>query len=727
MAKHIRPDESSLLDLLLCPSPQVEGIRAREQARLTSTLALQLLIACCAALIYLGLRREPGFGTLALMVLLMLGLYVLSRSRWHRLAAALLTLSSALASWYLNQYAFQLNPPRPGLGLIGMVIPTLLAVLLFEWPVQVLAMLVLAANGIFYSLYAPETPAAALTGIVLLAGSMVIAGNLRRRRITEHYETSSRALASSEERLRSIVESETAYVVRGDLQGRYTYINPRVQQRFAWMGKDLIGQPATATIIPEDHARAAEAVAACLKEPGKPVQVRLRKPTPEGQPYWTLWEFVAVRDSKGQPVEIQSIGIDIDEQVQAEEALRAEHALLNAVFQTSVGAITVLNRQGEIIFANEGAERILGLSRDELTGHHYSDGRFLHSTFEGAPWPEGMQPFEQVLRSGSPVFDIRQAVEWPDGRRKYLSINGAPLRDAQGEIGQVVFLVTDVSAAYLADQELARYRAGLEKLVEERTIQLAAANEQLQALGKLKDEFVSNVSHELRTPIASLKLYHHLLGERPERREAYLNTLGRETARLEQIVEDLLKLSRLDQGHTPLNLQAIDLNDMLNTYIEDRRLLAEQLGLSIWLDLAADLPTIQADPNLLGQVLSTLLTNAYSYTPAGGRIALQSRIDREQSQVGISLTNSGPAIPAQDLPHIFTRFYRGEAGKRSRLPGTGLGLSIAQEIVTLHGGRIEVESGTIDAETGVCFTAWLPFTAPGKATQRITARRDSSR
>jgi signal transduction histidine kinase len=232
----------------------------------------------------------------------------------------------------------------------------------------------------------------------------------------------------------------------------------------------------------------------------------------------------------------------------------------------------------------------------------------------------------------------------------------------------------------------------------------------LKEAERMKDAFVSNVSHELRTPISSLKLYHGLLKTAlPHKRDEYLVTLRRETNRLERIIEDLLRLSRLDQGRVALKLAPVDLNALADQYVADRAPLAEERGLSLSLDQAPDLPPVHADEGMLGQTLSVLLTNALNYTPVGGRVVVSTWVCQREGEActGFSVSDTGPGIPPEEQSRLFQRFFRGAAGRESGQPGTGLGLAIAKEIVTRHHGWIEVVSEGVPGE-GATFSVWLP-------------------
>jgi two-component system phosphate regulon sensor histidine kinase PhoR len=231
----------------------------------------------------------------------------------------------------------------------------------------------------------------------------------------------------------------------------------------------------------------------------------------------------------------------------------------------------------------------------------------------------------------------------------------------------------------------------------------------LKEVERMKDAFVSNVSHELRTPIASLKLYHGLLSRTDKKRDIYMGRVEREIDRLYVTIEDLLRLSRLEQGHVPLQRQRIDLRTLVEQYVTDRSLLAEHKGLSLQLEPAPRAAEVNADPGLLGQVLSILLTNALTYTPEGGsvRAGVCHRSEGQQALAGFYVRDTGAGIDPEEREKLFQRFYRGHAGKSSGSSGTGLGLSIAQEIVHQHQGRIEVESEGVPGR-GATFMVWFP-------------------
>jgi len=137
-----------------------------------------------------------------------------------------------------------------------------------------------------------------------------------------------------------------------------------------------------------------------------------------------------------------------------DETLLEERNLLESIFNTSAAAITVLNADGEIVQANARAEEVLGLSPRTLEGRTYDDPRWQHETVDGEPFPNEKQPFVQVMQTEAPVYDVQLAITWPNGRRRILSVDGAPLRDDDGTVTGAVFLVDDITERKRREQAL---------------------------------------------------------------------------------------------------------------------------------------------------------------------------------------------------------------------------------------------------------------------------------
>jgi two-component system phosphate regulon sensor histidine kinase PhoR len=211
----------------------------------------------------------------------------------------------------------------------------------------------------------------------------------------------------------------------------------------------------------------------------------------------------------------------------------------------------------------------------------------------------------------------------------------------------------------------------------------------------VRKDFVANVSHELRTPLAIIKGYIETLvdGHREmpiADREKFLLTVQRHAERLNSLLDDLLVLSRLESISPGLRRESTPFNTLIAGLIDDYhgRPTAAEHNLTLSLDPAVG--SLLIDPLKITQVFENLIDNALKYTPKGAQIEVTTRL--HENEVEVRVQDNGTGIPAEDLPHIFERFYRVDKGRSREKGGTGLGLSIVKHIVQLHGGKVRVES-----------------------------------
>jgi PAS domain S-box-containing protein len=151
---------------------------------------------------------------------------------------------------------------------------------------------------------------------------------------------------------------------------------------------------------------------------------------------------------------------------QAEVALKMERDFLEQITEISPVALTVVNRNGVIVFANQQAESVLGLTRSEVEGRTYNQPTWAHTDYDGNPFPEEQQPFRQVMDTGQAIYDVHQAIKWPNGERILLSINGAPVYDKNGQIDRVVFSITNMTDQILAQRALKTSEEKLQTLFD---------------------------------------------------------------------------------------------------------------------------------------------------------------------------------------------------------------------------------------------------------------------
>ncbi len=230
----------------------------------------------------------------------------------------------------------------------------------------------------------------------------------------------------------------------------------------------------------------------------------------------------------------------------------------------------------------------------------------------------------------------------------------------------------------------------------------------LRALDRLRSRFVSNISHELRTPLSSIRLCLRLIRQQPDRLDHYLDVMEREVGYEIQLIEQVMKLSRLDAGGFDVDRERKSLDGMVKIALANHQFMADTEGIALHYE-PADLDlVVLADQRYILQALNNLLRNAIKFNESGGNVTIRirQRATQERRWATVVVEDTGMGIPDDELPHIFDRFFRGARPSADRISGYGLGLAMAKEIVELHGGKITVTS---EVDRGSAFTVWLPL------------------
>jgi signal transduction histidine kinase len=225
--------------------------------------------------------------------------------------------------------------------------------------------------------------------------------------------------------------------------------------------------------------------------------------------------------------------------------------------------------------------------------------------------------------------------------------------------------------------------------------ELSARDEALRTSDRLRRQMVADVSHELKTPLTSMRGYVETLripdiALSPEQRGQYLDTIERETRRLERIVKDLLDIARIENDATALDQRDFDTSRLFRHVVERHQAEAQLRSVQLATSVDDEADQLFGDPDRLEQVVDNLVSNAIRHAPDGGLVELRARLTHEGAAIVVS--DNGMGIAAEHLPHIFDRFYKADAARASGAAGSGLGLSIARAIVERHSGTIAVES-----------------------------------
>jgi two-component system, OmpR family, phosphate regulon sensor histidine kinase PhoR len=235
--------------------------------------------------------------------------------------------------------------------------------------------------------------------------------------------------------------------------------------------------------------------------------------------------------------------------------------------------------------------------------------------------------------------------------------------------------------------------------------------EELKAVDRAKSDFVATVSHELRTPLSSVTGYIEMLldrdlGQLSQQQEHALETVSRNTARLQDLIEDLLTLSAIEAGTFTTVAVPTDLLEVITRAAEDAAPAVASKGLTLTTALPDDL-AVQGDASQLAQVITNLLSNAVKFTLAGGQVQVTAEVAGGWAVVRV--TDTGIGIPDTDKKDLFTRFFRASNATKQAIPGTGLGLAIVQTIIAGHGGQMSLES---QEGQGTTVSVRLPLAEP---------------
>ena len=323
--------------------------------------------------------------------------------------------------------------------------------------------------------------------------------------------------------------------------------------------------------------------------------------------------------------------------------LSGERNKLSTVLNTMADGVVVLEPGGTVVLMNQAAQWLLDIRTTDPVGL-----RLVERVRDS----ELIEVITVALESGQPRHGELEMLH----RGSFISVIATPL-SGDGSEG-VLLMLHDLS--------------------------------NLRQIEKTRREFVSNVSHELRSPLASIKALTESLQDgavdEPEVAADFMERIQRDVARMGSLVDDLLALSRLESGQTPLDLGPLDLRALTDDLVDSYS--THSNGVRIEQTMPTSLPLVTGDEGMVRQVLVNLLENALKFTPDGGRIGVAAVTGDEF--VEISVKDSGAGIPPEHLPHVFERFYKVDRARRDG--GTGLGLAIVKHIVQAHGGDVRVES-----------------------------------
>jgi hypothetical protein len=508
-------------------------------------------------------------------------------------------------------------------------------------------------------------------------------------------------LRQSEDRFKLLVQSVRDYAIfMLDPNGVVLTWNAGAERFKGYRADEIIGEHFSRFYPPEALARGMpehELQVASKTGSFEDEGWRVRK---DGSLFWANVVITAMRDAEGTLLGFAKVTRDLTQRrIHEEELRRSEERFRLLVEGVSDYAIFMLDANGRIVTWNVGAERIKGYTAREIIGQHFSI--FYPDDVRESGWPE--HELQVASEKGSFVdngWRVRK-----DGTTFWANVTITALRDDTGRLLGYAKLTRDLTEAKRVEAMEVANQQRDEMLEAERSARMAA-----QRATRVKDEFLATLSHELRTPLSAILGWTQVLlrGESvkgPDAQKRAIEVIERNARAQIQLIDDLLDLSRVMAGKIRLDLQQVSFVSIVEAAVDTVRPTADAKGIRLKAILGSSQDIVSADSARMQQVVWNLLTNAIKFTPKGGQV--QALLQRVNSHLELSVSDTGIGIPASYLPHVFDRFSQRDSSTTRTFGGLGLGLAICKQLVELHGGSIRAASQ--GENQGATFFVQLPL------------------
>ncbi|NNJ12007.1 PAS domain S-box protein [Chloroflexales bacterium ZM16-3] len=502
------------------------------------------------------------------------------------------------------------------------------------------------------------------------------------------------ALRSSEEKYRGLMQSLDSVIVAVDAEGRFLYMNDVAAAQMGSSADALINQT-MGDLFPDPVASAQmDAVLRVIREDRGFVfeaQSLVR-----GVPRWYRTSIQPIHDEHGQVAYAMLNATDIHELKTVQQELleltrtlearvKARTAEIQDLYDHAPAGYHSLDAGGNFLMVNQTELEWLGYTRDELIG----------------------RPIMDVMTAES-IITFRG--HYPDFKRHGL------LRDIEfvflRKDGTSIPVLVSATAIYSEDGSFLMSRSTVFDNTEHKRAEetLRFANAEMERALRTKDEFLANMSHELRTPLNAIlalseSLQEGVRGPLNDRQRESVGRIEESGQHLLTLINDILDLSKIEAGRLDLQIEAVSVADVCRASLQFIKEVAIKKQLKLAFQLNDELAIIGADAKRLKQILVNLLSNASKFTPAGGKVSLDVKVQTEDALVHFIVQDTGIGIADSDMARLFQPFTQLDSRLSRQHEGTGLGLVLVRRLVDLHGGSITVES---EVGVGSRFMITLP-------------------
>jgi len=521
-------------------------------------------------------------------------------------------------------------------------------------------------------------------------------------------------IRESESRYRQLIEGSLGMVCTHDLDGMILSINEYAARGIGYTVEQVVNHPLAEFVFPERQQFIKPYLNDLLTTGEAQGFLHLRHATTGEERVFAYRNRLV--EPAGKPRYVLAFGIDVTDQIRAEEQLRILIRQSNSVLESVGDGIFGIDLEGRITVVNPAAAQMLGYRPDEILGRNMHE-LIHHSYVDGSSYPHSESPIQTSLsdlttvRVSNEVFWRKDGTSFPVEyvARPQIEASAtdasAPSSNTEGAATvthhmsgshRIAFSEQENSEAKSSSLELKK-AGDIEIPQRGRAVGVVVAFTDISernALDRMKDEFISTVSHELRTPLTSLRAALGLVGggalnARPDKMRQMMDIAIGNTDRLVRLVNDILDLERIGSGKAELHSVMCSVDEMLHRCTSlmqssaakaNIRFTIESNGVNVW-----------ADPDRILQTLTNLISNAIKFSPQASTIPSEIKLSANyvsDDEAIIEVQDHGRGIPVDKLQQIFERFKQVDASDSRVMGGTGLGLAICRSIVTQHGGHI---------------------------------------
>jgi PAS domain S-box-containing protein len=548
--------------------------------------------------------------------------------------------------------------------------------------------------------------------------------------------------------LSAIIESADDAIISKTLDGIIASWNRGAERIFGYRAEEVIGKPVL-ILIPQDHQDEEPEILKRIKA-GERVDhyetIRRRK---DGKLIDVSLTISPIKSGDGRIVGASKVVRDITHRKRTEDILKEQTEIVETINRIGQMLSAELDQQTLVQSVTDAATELTGAqfgaffynveNQDGASYMLYTLSGVPREAFSNFPMPRATDMFgptfrgEGTIRIANVTKDARYGNNspyrgMPEGHLPVTSYLAVSVTSRSGEvIGGLFFghseagifterheqIIEGIASQVAVAMDNARLYDRAQRAIREREELLRReqeARQQVEEASRAKDEFLGLISHEIRTPLNAILGWTSMLTSAKLDSAAVagaIETIDRNARLQARLIEDMLDISRIMTGKLRLDAQPMDLTTVINGAVESLRPAADAREIRIYsvLDYGAGL--VLGDSTRLQQVIWNLLSNAIKFTPKGGSVRIY--LERINSHLEISVSDTGPGIDEEFLPFVFDRFRQADSSTTKKHGGLGLGLSIVRQLVELHGGTVEAANRT--DETGAVFTVKLPVMA----------------